>query len=146
MLGRRVAGRRPTLDTLEVAPDLIVTEGVTLEGLSGGGGVYINRSGYFGRALASGSSTMQAIGVAIAAVSSGSRARVVVRGVVHSLLYSFSGLVGGQAYVSRATAGAIANTDVTTSGELVQVIGYIVDQSGVYVNPGDALQRGAAVF
>lgn len=120
----------------------------TLAAITEGDPVYLNSSGFIGRASANASSTMHAIGVASAGGAlSGQPVKVVVQGRMHSANYNFSGFLGANAYVPTA-AGAPRTTPPggpSASGNLVQQIGYFIDGSGLYVSIGPSFQRGGSL-
>ena len=116
----------------------------TLEAITEGDAVYLNASGYLGRARANSSTTMHAIGVAHRAIASGIQGRVVTHGPFRTSGYNFSGFIGRNAYVSPDTVGAISTTPPTSSGQIVQHIGFLSDGSLLYVSIGTSFQRGGA--
>ena len=121
---------------------LVFAQFRTLEAITQGDSIYVNASGYIGRALATASGTMHAIGVAHRAIASGLIGRIVTHGAFHTSGYNASGFIGLLAYVSTGSAGGVQTTQPTASGQLVQAVGHWVDGSGVYVAIQGAYQRG----
>lgn len=117
----------------------------SLAALVDGDVVYLNTSGWVGRAAANASSTMRGIGVAAGANSSGTPARLVTQGVYHSTSYNFSGFIGGDLF-TPLSVGAPTPTQPTLSGQVVQVIGQAVDGSGLYVQVQGTFQKGGTLL
>lgn len=117
-------------------------EFTTLETITDGDAIYLNASGYIGRARANASGTMHAAGVAVQDIASGRVGQVQLAGRKYSANYNFSGFVGLNAYVSAASAGAILGTKPTASGQIVQQVGFILNQTTLQVSIGGAYQVG----
>ena len=113
-----------------------------LETITEGDAVYVNASGYIGRARADASGTMHAIGAAFRSIASGLLGRVITQGAFHSSNYNFSGFIGRQAFVSPTAAGGYSTTPPASSGQIVQQVGLFMDGSGLYVSIQGAFQRG----
>ena len=94
--------------------------------------VYLNSSGEWVLADANGTSTYPAQGLAVAAYSSGNAATVLVIGTVRNDSWNWT--VGGRIYLS-ATAGALTQTQPSTSGDKVQYIGFAPTADSIFVNP-----------
>ena len=117
----------------------------SLEAITEGDAVYVNTSSYIGRAQANASSTMQAIGVAQRGILSGQPGRVITGGRKSTSNYSFSGFHGRQGYVSTGSAGGVQTTPPTSSGQVSQVLGFIADQTTLFVQPQRTWQVGGSL-
>jgi len=124
----------------------IVANFTSLEAITEADAVYLNSSSYIGRAQANSSTTMHAIGVAFRGIASGRLGPVITHGPMRSANYNFSGFLGRLAYVSTSGAGAIRTTPPSASGEIVQVLGQMVERQLLNVSLGLTAQVGAAIF
>ena len=116
----------------------------SLEAITEADSVYVNASGYLGRAVATASATMHAIGLAFQTTGSGLPTRVIVAGPFHSANINASGYIGRFAYAATA-AGAPQTTPPSSSGQLVQVVGHYIDGSSIQVAIQGAFQRGGTL-
>ena len=113
-----------------------------IDTIAQGDTVFVNASGRIQRAQANASATMEAIGVAHRAMASGNIGRVVMGGgPFFAANYNASGFIGLDAFVSSATAGAIATVAPGASGSIAQVIGRWISGSGLLVQPAKGRQR-----
>lgn len=126
-------------------PDLIFGQFTTLEAITEADSLYLNSSGYIGRARANSSTTMHAIGVAAEGIASGLIGRVKTHGRHSSTNYNFSGFIGRLGYVSTGSAGGVQTTPPAASGQLSQVIGHMIDASTLYVAIQGAFQVGQSL-
>ena len=122
---------------------------ITLETITEGDAVYLNASNFIGRALASSSSTMYAVGIAFRGIASGQVGRVVTAGPKRTSNFSFSGFVGSLAYVSAASVGALRTTPPggpSASGNIVQSMGVMREPTLLNVAVGTPFQRGGTLL
>lgn len=91
-------------------------------------------------AMASVSGRMPAIGVVFENLASGATANVFAFGKVFSTLMNFSGWMNRPIYVGRS--GQISASGAPTlSGDIQQIIGQVIQHSGMFVNPQTALEE-----
>jgi hypothetical protein len=90
-------------------------------------------------AMASVSGRMPAIGVVIANVASGATATVYKHGPLYGTNISLSGYQGRALFVDRS--GRLnASGAPTLSGDVVQCVGYVLQNSGMFLDMGDAFE------
>jgi hypothetical protein len=127
--------------------DITVRDWYTpLETITDGDCFYRGSASTVGRARANASSTMACVAIATADIASGIAGKGQRAGPFHSANYNFSGYVGLQAYVNPAAAGPPVAIHSATSGQLVQSVGEICDQSGIIIQIGACLQQGGGLF
>lgn len=143
MLGRRLPSRR--IGPFDVAENLNDQVATTLSALTDGDAVYLNSNG-IGPAQANASSTMHAIGVAIGSANSGDPASWRPNGVYTSSQYNFSGDIGKNLYVSTGTAGGLVTEPPGSSGQIVQLMGFVLSQTSIMIQPGTPVQVGAGLY
>ena len=143
MLRHRIPSQR--IGPADIAQNLLDQNFTTLETITDGDLVYVNASTYIGRAQASASATMHAIGAAIGGGASGQLMSVRLHGPYISSNYDFSGSLGRQAYVSRSSAGGVSTIGPASSGDIVQTVGYMIARRTLFVSMGGAYQRGGAL-
>lgn len=103
--------------------------GFVRSGLNSGGvtqwdAVYMNGSSQWVIADANGTGTYPVRGIAVATVSTGNATTVLSRGTIRNDAWNWT--PGGNIYLS-ATAGGLTQTAPSTTGDIVQVIGYALD-------------------
>jgi hypothetical protein len=114
----------PVNETQYVAKTFIANGAITA-----GQAVYLNTSGKVATARANATGTINGlVGVALNGGAAGDAIEVMIRGSVYG--FTLSGMnTGTKAYVSSATAGALADTAVTGTGNFAVPIGTVVPMS-----------------
>ena len=128
------------LDALQ----LVDSTYTTAEMISGGKAVGFNQSGQLQVAMAGVSGRMPAIGVVRGNHLSGTIANVFLAGQLYNVVLSgtpwnFSGWTGQPLYVG-VSGDVIASGAPIASGNIQQIIGVSVSQSGLMLNVGDPLE------
>lgn len=91
-------------------------------------------------AMASISGRMPAVGIVLANYNSGDAVAFYRGGRVYSSLFNFSGWANRPVYVGRS--GQISASGApTSSGDVQQIVGVVSQNSGLYVQVGDALEE-----
>jgi len=128
--------------TVDSAEWLIDDTFATAERISGGGepaAVAFTQSGTLQTAMASVSGRMPAIGVVVANVVSGGTATVYRNGRLFSTAFNYSGWANQPVYVGRS-GQCVASGASTSSGDVQQILGISISASGIFLQPGDALE------
>lgn len=113
------------------------------EAISGGAvgiAAAFTQSGTLQTAMASVSGRMPAVGVVIANVTSGSTVTLYRHGRVFSTVFNFSGWMNRPVYVGRSGQLSASGAPVS-SGDIQQIMGVSVNQSGLQLMVGDALEE-----
>jgi hypothetical protein len=135
--------KTPILNTTMIDPSY---NGRTMAQIAGedlerGDVVYYGADGKLYKAKASSTVTMICVGMVTADITANNEAIVLIDGLVrNSSLFSFT--VGGQAsslsaivYVSETDFGKVTQTRSTTSGHIVQIIGYAIATDIINLKP-----------
>lgn len=127
------------IDSAEWLIDDSFTTAEIISGATFAVAVAFTQSGTLQTAMASVSGRMPTVGVVIANVASGVAATVYRAGRVFSAAFNFSGWMNQPIYVGRS-GQLSASGAPTSSGDIQQIIGVSVNQSGLLVQIGDPLE------
>jgi hypothetical protein len=114
----------PVNETQYVAKTFIAAVAITA-----GQAVYENSSGKAALARANATGTVQAfLGIATHSAAAGKPVEVMIQGSIYGM--NITGMAyGAHAYVSSATAGAVADTIVTGTGNFVVPVGRVMSMT-----------------
>ncbi len=132
-----------TIDSCRWMIDNSFTAGEPISGGAVGVGVAFTQSGILQAAMASVSGRMPAVGVAIANYTSGQTVTMYRGGKVFSTVFNFSGWMNRPVYVGRS-GQLSASGAPTSSGDIQQIVGFSLQQSGLMVQLGDPLEEAIA--
>lgn len=99
------------------------------ENLSAGDVVYPDGSAV-SKADADNSGYYPAIGIALETINNASQGAILLQGIYYSSSHGYTGTI----YLST-TAGAFTDTAPSTSNEIVQVLGHVLNTNKIYFNP-----------
>lgn len=111
----------------------IVITGTAGEAISAGNVCYRNSAGTYYKALASAVGTMPGCVIATADIASAASGTFLQVGTWRDDSAAYT--VGGTIYVSGTTSGALTQTKPSTSGHQIQIVGYAISSTVMFVNP-----------
>lgn len=132
-----------SVDVAEWLQDDNFTAGEILSGATIAAAVAFTQSGTLQTAMASISGRMPAVGIIISNVASGSAATLYRNGRLFSPAFAFSGWMNQPLYVGRS-GQVISSGPPTNSGDVQQILGVSVSQSGAFLQVGDPLENAIA--
>ena len=124
---------------IDAAQWLIDDNFTAAEPISGGRAVAFTQSGTLQIAMAAVSGRMPAVGVAPSNFASGATVTIFHRGRVFNTIFNFSGWMNQPVYVG-ASGHLVASGAPIASGNIQQIVGVSMQQSGLFVQVGDPLE------
>lgn len=90
----------------------------------------------FKKALATNAGfTVPAVGVALESKGNGEAGKLLLRGLIRDATHFSAFAMGDFLFLSDGTAGAWLNAMPTTSGDIVQILGWVLAANYAYFNP-----------
>lgn len=98
-------------------------------------GVYFSASGYFNYAQAATVTTMPAVGITIANITSGQIGTIHHTGRIRNTAWNFSGYVGSLGFLGTSSEVTLMVSGLMISGRNVQRMGEVIDEDAVFLRP-----------
>lgn len=126
--------------TLTAAPSDDTGSGITIsltagEALTIGDVVYYKSDGKVWKTDADSTTTMPAIGIALATVSAEASVSVLLYGIYRDDSRYNWGTVGGTLYVDITTSGGLTQTMPTGTDDVIQIMGIATHADRAFINP-----------
>ena len=110
-----------------------IISGTAGETLAFGDMVYIKSDGKFWKGLGTSASTTPIVGMAMGAITASNTGNILITGIIRNDSWSLT--VGGAIYLSVSTGGGMTQTQPSTAGQFVQIIGYALSATNILFNP-----------